>query len=516
VYLVLPAIKDAYITDKIISNKFRVTDANTGAAGTLDLFKLYDESNIEGVGEYTELSRLLIKFDYDELSAMIPTGLDLNDDSLECILSIKNIVGGQTNPSNFTISLFPLNQTFDEGLGTDVTAFTDIGSTNWVTASIDGSSPVLWNAPGAGASGALGTPGIDIISQADFLDGSGLQPISRTQTFDAGGEDLSIDITTILSATLAGQLPNHGFRLSFLESQELDQKTRFVKRFASRHVNTPSLKPTIKVSWDDSIHDNHENFYFGLTGSVFLNNYHRGQKANILSGSPLAGLTGPDCMKLDIVSGSFKKTVDVSQYKIGDYYVPGQYTASLMISPESAELINDEDSISDFIINSGSIVFDEFWRSNTGEVGFHTGSLKIMMPERTTFSNTKQRLELVTTNASAKYMSSDVVRFRVFVADHNLRRTSAKLPIELKSLILDEAYYRIRDELSGEVIIPFKTSNNGTRLSTDSDGMFFSVHMESLIPGRPYTIDYLVIERGNEQIFEDTGTKFKVEQDVKI
>ena len=515
-YILLPALKDAYITDKIINNKIRVTDANTGQAGTLDLFKLYDESNIGGTGGYTELSRLLIKFDYDRLSELIPTSLDLNDDSLECILVLKNLVGGQTNPSNFTVALHPLSQSFDEGIGSDVTAFSDLDCTNWVTASIDGSTPVLWNSPGAGASGALGATGIDIISSADFLDGLGSRDIFETQTFSSGEEDLNIDITTIVSATLAGQLPDHGFRLSFLDSEENDQRTRFVKRFASRHVSTHHLKPSIKVSWDDSVQDNHENFYFGLTGSVFLNNYHRGQAANILSGNPLQGVTGPNCMKLDIVSGSFTKTVEVSQVTIGDYNVPGKYTASFMISPESTENINAEDTISDFVVKSGSIVFDEYWRSNSGTTGFHTGSIEIKAPERSTFSNTRQRLELVTTNAAAKYISSDIVKFRVFVADHNIRRTSSRLPIELKSIILDEVYYRVRDELSGEIIIPFKKDNNGTRLSTDSDGLFFKLYMESLIPGRPYTIDYLVVERGNEQIYEDTGTKFKVEQDVKV
>lgn len=515
-YLILDAIKDAYVTDKIINNEFRVTDANTGNAGTLDLFKLYDESTISGVGGFTELSRIFIKFDYDNLVKMIPTDVDLNDPSFECILNMSNLVGGQTNPTNFTVSLFPLSQSFDEGLGRDVTAFSDLHCTNWITASIDGSTPVLWNSPGAGASGALGATGIDIISAGDLLDGLGIQDFERNQTFVEGTEDLNIDITTFVSATLAGQIPDHGFRLSFSESQELDQKTRFVKRFASRHVSSPNLRPKIKVSWDDSIQDNHENFYFGLTGSIFLNNYHRGTQSNILSGTPLLEVTGTDCMKVDIVSGSFTKTISVSQDTVGSYDVPGRYKASFMISNESTENINSVDNISDFAVKSGSIVFDEFWRSNDGSVGYHTGSIEIKMPERSTFSNTRQRLEIVTTNAQKKYKSGDVVKLRAFVVDHNLRRTSTRLPIELKSIILSEVYYRVRDELSGEVIIPFKKSNNGTRLSTDSDGMFFKLNMQSLNHGRPYTIDYLVVERGNELIFEDTGTRFRVEQDVEI
>ena len=47
-YRILTASKDTYITNKIINNDFRATDANVGRAGTLDLFKLFDESDISG------------------------------------------------------------------------------------------------------------------------------------------------------------------------------------------------------------------------------------------------------------------------------------------------------------------------------------------------------------------------------------------------------------------------------------------------------------------------------------
>ena len=43
-YLIVTASSDAYIQNKIISNSYRTDDANTGLAGTLDLFKLYGES----------------------------------------------------------------------------------------------------------------------------------------------------------------------------------------------------------------------------------------------------------------------------------------------------------------------------------------------------------------------------------------------------------------------------------------------------------------------------------------
>jgi hypothetical protein len=63
-YLILTSSKDAYITDKIIESKFRAVDANTGRAGTIDIFKLYNESFLSGEINPIELSRGLVKFDF--------------------------------------------------------------------------------------------------------------------------------------------------------------------------------------------------------------------------------------------------------------------------------------------------------------------------------------------------------------------------------------------------------------------------------------------------------------------
>ena len=59
---ILTASKDTYITNKIINDSFRATDANVGNAGSLDLFKLYNENTLSGEPSPIEISRLLIKF----------------------------------------------------------------------------------------------------------------------------------------------------------------------------------------------------------------------------------------------------------------------------------------------------------------------------------------------------------------------------------------------------------------------------------------------------------------------
>ena len=72
-------------------------------------------------------------------------------------------------------------------------------------------------------------------------------------------------------------------------------------------------------------------------------------------------------------------------------------------------------------------------------------------------------------------------------------------------------YYRIRDTISNDLIIPFERDKNGTRVSTDSAGMYFEVMMNALFPGRAYTIDLLIVTDGNEIVYECKDTRFRVD-----
>ena len=107
---ILTASKDTYITNKIVNNSIRATDANVGSAGSLDLFKLYDENTISGETEPIELSRILIKFPIEEITTMDNAGIiDVNDDSFKCVLKLHDVYGGQTTPSNFKTINFNRN-----------------------------------------------------------------------------------------------------------------------------------------------------------------------------------------------------------------------------------------------------------------------------------------------------------------------------------------------------------------------------------------------------------------------
>lgn len=501
-YLTLSASKDAYITNKIIGSSFRAIDSNLGQAGTLDLFKLYDENVIAGEINPIELSRILIKFDYDILRDLMLSKIDINDSSFSCQLVLSDVYGGQPTPTNFKLIVFPLSQSFDEGVGRDVVGFRDIDVCNFLTASISTGNIKKWHVTGANNQGLLGSNDIDIISSGNLNDGNGIVNLWNDQLFVSGEEDLKIDVTKIVSGALAGLIPDHGFRISYSGSMETDEFTRFVKRFTSRNATNVGKRPKIIVTYNDLVRDNHENFFFNEQGSLFLSNNVRGIPRNILSGTSLAEVKGENCMKLILSTGSFSKQFDVSQFKYGSNYVTGAYYANVLLnSYENSTVYNQ-------LKESSSIEFREVWGSNDGTVGYLTGTLVVNRPDTSQYDVDLERLTISMTNMRASYEKNEQYRFRIFIEDITREFISKKLPIENKGIFVQEIYYQVRDTDLNEIMIPFH--NPGTAVSNDIASHYFDFNMISLPSGRTYTFDFKIIREGSEIVFKDVAAKFRV------
>ena len=381
------------------------------------------------------------------------------------------------------------------------------------------------NPPARFTGGASKYPAnIDYIVSGNLNDDNGNVGLGVAQNFVKGNEDLSMDITKIVSATLAGILPDSGFRISFTGSQENDRKTRFVKRFASRHVQDFSIQPKVVVSYNDSIVDHHKSFYFDLSGSLFLRNFHRGTPAEILSGAAATPVTGVDCMIVTLRTGSWIKTISASQHKAGlqvnqtnpageieTYnYMTGVYSASFAISSSDNAVVSWGTSLADMVSRTGSITFEEYWSTPDRTFGYYTGSLTVNRIPRTSFNISPRRLELIVTNAKNTYDFGAKTLFRVFARDFDEEQVATKLPYRLDSVILENVYYRIRDLENGKILVPFIENNNGTRLSTDSGGMFFETYLD-LPKGRSYTIDFLIKDAGLELVESAKNVRFGVE-----
>ena len=66
------------------------------------------------------------------------------------------------------------------------------------------------------------------------------------------------------------------------------------------------------------------------------------------------------------------------------------------------------------------------------------------------------------------------------------------------------------DPQTGEIIIPFDTNNNSTRLSSDSEGMYFKLYMDGLLVGRSYKIEFLIKDFDSDLLLNDILSNFTI------
>lgn len=493
-YKILRIEKDTYITDRVVGG-VRKFNANLGSAGTLDLFKLYGVSKSNGVNNL-ETSRLLLKFDLDPIRQMMSDGtVDINHPSFNVKIKLFDVYGGQPNPSNFTVTVNPLSKSFDEGIGRDVVYYGDYDVTNFLTASRTNN---LWVMSGANSGGPVG-------GNYDYCTLAGSTDLTSTQLFKTGTEDLLVDVTTAVSATLAGLVPDCGFRIALDQVHENDYYNYFVKRFASRNAYNVDKRGQMIVIFDDSIIDDTQIAKFDQTNTFFLYNYENSVATNIVSGS--SQVSGSNSLKLRMeylnLTSSFYFTG--SQHKIGSVNQVGIYSANVNIS-------SLDTTIREHLNFTGSIKFKPIWYSLDDSLPYVTGSSITFYRKNIGGEKLEPKRYVINVhNLQTTLRPTEITYARVTIFDYTEPRIKAvRTPIEMPGLVVRNAYYSIRDAVTNEAVIPFETIHGGTKLSSDSTGMFFKLDCNNLLDGRSYVVDIKLITGGNEQIYKAVSPIFKV------
>ena len=488
---ILRADKDTYITDKVVRN-VRATGSNVGLAGTLDLFKLYGMT-LSGSTPNREVSRILIHFDMSPLfDAVSANRVDVTHSSFFATMQLCDVYGGQPTPDNYDVLVCPLSMSFDEGHGKDIVYFGDYDIANFLTSSVTGT----WIVSGCNESGSIGT-------LCDFFTGS----VSSTQFFRTGEENLSVDVTSAIKELCSGTIPDAGFRVSFASTQEEDDYTYFVKRFASRHAYDESKHPTLTFGYDDSIRDSTQCMTLDSNETLFLYNYNKGTPAYIMSAS--TQVTGSDCMVLKLmlpVSGGFHELMfSASQHR----NVVGVYSASVII-PSSDAYVN-----SAFKTSGSMIHIVPVWGSLDDTVTYNSGSNIVVLPSQCGSLSLAPKRFVVTVLGLHDVHRSDempVLRVNVFDATSPLMtvvKTPADSPGALQGIVSD-AFYSVRDAITQQVIVPFDTIYGSTRMSNDSAGLFFELDMSNLNRDHTHVIDIMLTVGGHTQRYLNASQVFKV------
>jgi len=507
-YRLFSVLKDGYITNKIIAGSGSIT-SNVGQASSLDLFKIWSQL-VSGSDPTIENSRILLQTDIPSVQELTGSGLDFTDASFRCYLSLKDIYGGQTTPSNFTLSLVPLSKSWDEGRGSDVEAFRDLDAANWVTASVATGTPAVWSVTGANGAGT------------DYINGYEVQ-----QTFERGDENLLMDVTTLVSATLAGLIPDRGWRLSYSSSLETDNHSYFVKRFGSRHTLNRSLHPKLLVLFSDSIQDDGNQALFGSSNTIRTYNSIRGQYANFVSGN--VEITGSNSLKLLLVASKsvnvttsswqtnfsasityttqsvsyFSQSFTASLSSTGNVPLMGYYYAVVNMNPQLTA------SLASFLGSDKTMNFQSYWTSLDGTVLYSSGSwLTFKLPEVSETVGAERNFVVNVTNLKNEYQQSQKVRMKVFVQDRNTEQPAFHIPTPSKSLILNNMCWRLLKRYNRNVVIPFDSTY--TKLSSDGTSMYFDIYMSDLDPQEIYEIEFQINEHGRNYFIKNEGFTFKV------
>jgi hypothetical protein len=517
---ILKCTKDTYITNKIIGGQ-RQEEGNVGLAGTLDLFKLYDESHLSGTSEPVEVSRALLKFDYSSIETLVSSSrISLSDPSFKCYLKMFNIVGGQPTPRNFNLSVFPLAVNFEEGFGNDIATFQHVNAANWLSSS-NGS---LWNVSGCFASGAIGQTNVDYFVSGNL---SGIsESLGLSVYFDRGDENLTLDITKLVSASVCGLIPNHGIRLSFDTIKENDDQSYFVKRFGSRHTTNTSFHPYVEMCYDDSIEDNFLNSYFETSNKIFLYNVVRGEYRNFfdVSGNEI---TGSNCVNLTLVgshsynymtnSWSITHSASINYLTSSVAYFSSSFSGSLLKTGiyYSTFSMNPQTNpeLRQFLSGASSINLLPRWQSaNFGET-LKVGSswLNINSSLETEINGEDRNIVTNITNLKQEYTKNEEPRLRVFIQDYNNEMKYSRVPKLLTSEVFSKMFWRLKEAHSKKVVFDFDTINNSTKLSSDGNGMWFDFDMSSLSSEKVYEFEFLVKENGlKDYLILNQGFRFKV------
>jgi hypothetical protein len=518
-YLVLRPDKDTYITDRVIKG-VRVVSGNVGSAGSLDLFKLYGNTyvsgsvssgslvvvgrGVDGATPNVELSRLLIHYDLNPLRELVDAGkVDPGNASFRATLKLFDVYGGQPTPANFTVAIYPLSRSFDEGLGKDVVYYADRDSCNFLTGS---RAQGIWLASGCGLGGTV-TGSVDYFtSLSTVATGSSLK---RTQVFVTGEEDLEIDVTTLVSATIANLLPDEGFRISLESTLEHDTRSYFVKRFASRTAFNEDKRPRLNVTYDDSIQNDVLSLEFDSPSYLFLHNYVRQAPANLSSGSALTAITGQNSLILklttEISGGWYTVSFSGSQHTNGIFPVAGVYSSSVTLSSTNSVFASK-------LAQSGSVKFIPIWGSIDGTVAYHTGTaVYAYTPSRGSQIIDDKRLTVSVHGVKESYFSDETPTFRANLFDISSPSIRvSRLPVDHPGVVIRDVHYQIRDDVNGIIEIPFDTVKNSTRLSSDANGMYFKFDMSNLVSERSYVIDILVIVGTSRRVYKSASPIFRV------
>tara|TARA_R100001082_G_scaffold94456_2_gene61406 strand:- start:436 stop:1986 length:1551 start_codon:yes stop_codon:yes gene_type:complete len=508
------ASADNTIADAFRSNLIgRSTGSNMGAADVLEAFYIVGQTSASS-GLSTEKSRILINFPFDSIESDRSASVIPENGKVSWFLRLYNARHASTVPKKFYLTIEPISGSWQEGTGLDMEEYSDqtynlLTGSNWLSSS----NTTKWNSPG----------GDYAADDPRYL---------ASQLFEDGTEDLNVDVTYAVEKFLHGSgsgLARNGFGIRLSGGYEAGSQTYYTKKFFARSTEYFFKRPVLEARWDSTEKDNAGNFYMSSAlapaednlNKLYLYNYIRGQLKDIPtlghgdlihvslhSGSDQNVTPSGDPLALAIGGGV---TVDGFQTSsLGGKISTGIYTASVVFPAVSSSITTVFP-----VWNSGSAV-------EYGRTEYHTGSAIDILSFNASNFNPNPKYTSRITNLKSSYSRSEKARFRLFVRSRDWNPTVYTVAsTEIENTIIEDAYYRIDRIVDGTEVVSYgtgsliqpeaiETASSFTRLSYDSSGNYFDLHMKMLESGYAYTIKFVFYSNGS-YVEQPEVFKFRVE-----
>ena len=247
--------KDTFInsgSDSITGEDFK--DKNTGQDEILELKKVFFNRT------FSYQTRVLVQFDTDEIESYISSSVLPNDYKLN--LRLYETEGTSGLSEEYTISAYPLSQSWDEGIGKESDVPKTTEGCSWAFSKNNKGVEVKWNAYSSSISSSVDEGGDTINTTSTFTssfvdgdqisEGSFIEDDEATQVFSSESPDLNMDITTIANKWFGGVNENYGLMLRLSGSRETSSTSFEDLKFFSRQTNT-IYSPKIELKWDDHL-----------------------------------------------------------------------------------------------------------------------------------------------------------------------------------------------------------------------------------------------------------------------
>ncbi len=469
------ADKDTTITDAYKPNLInRAYNSNMGASDSLEIFSIYGQVSNNSL----EKSRVLVQFPVSDILSdrnltKIPTSGSVN-----FFLKLYNVEHPFSLPREFSASVAIVSQSWDEGYGLDMEAYSDNGwdnyynkgsGCNWLYAT----SGTLWTAQGG-----------SYLTESKYI---------YNYSFESGVEDLEVDVTNAVEDWIKGINSNNGF-LVFLSGNFEDgnlQRSFYTKKFSARGTQYFFKKPIIEARWATVVTDDRNNFFASSSLLESSDNIMNLYFYNKVKGT-LKNIPGNIIPGVKFYTDSSLTSEISSSYKVISNPNTGIYRLQTAIN------------------TTASVLYDK-WYNTSSLVQYFSSSFDVNQVLNYDYDNQNEYVINIT-NLKSNYKTNENARFKIFAREKDWQPTIYTVANNIiENTQIQNLYYKIFRLSDNYVVVDYSTGSLAyAKTSYDSNGNYFDIDMNIFEKDYAYGIKLATYDGNELKEFSNTF-KFRVE-----